>query len=174
MGAVVLCLAGVLACSKKDEPKPAADLSRGPRVLPGSTPAAPPPPEEPTAAPLAVAPGHDPVIWDGAPLAYTVTQTVDASTVTVDSDLAVVAAARAEGVGCFSGLPEQAQRSAVIRVTVVPSGSVSRTEVSSDPEVKDCLTRVGDGLRFSDKSGGNNAGAGIRSFSIDVSVALHH
>jgi hypothetical protein len=166
-GVWALCCA-LLACSKSSgdgQPRVMSDL----RVLPGPGPVPPDPGEGGTRPP-----SHDPVEYDGALTAYTVTQTFEASAAPpVDPDLAIVQAARATASECFSGLTGGPDvRSAVIRVTVVPGGSVSRTEVSSDPDALDCLRRVGDGLHFSAKD--DNGGGGIRSFSIDVSVSRNH
>jgi hypothetical protein len=180
----VLALCGVLpACSKSSDSAQRSPSSA--RVLPGAAPMQPEDPAGFAPGDLPRAPGHDPIVWDGAPLAYTVTQTLEAAAPTVDPDLAVVEAARASASECFGGLTSGPDvRSAVINVTVVPSGSVSRSEVSSDPDVADCLRRVGEGLHFSEKDdrpgpagsrgGGDNGGAGIRSFSIAVSVTRNH
>jgi hypothetical protein len=179
--AVVSALAGaLLACSKKDDPKPAATTSL--RMLPGQGP--PAAPEDPIATATrnsGLAPGHDPVEYDGALLGYTVTVTLEAAAPRVDPDLAIVQTARATASECFTGVAEGPDvRSAVIRVTVVSSGRVSRTDVVSDPDVADCLTRVGNGLHFSSQDdrpgagGTDNGGAGIRSFSIDVTVTRNH
>jgi hypothetical protein len=172
--ASALC-AALVACSKSNEPTPTGSL----RMMPGA-PAPPPPEDTATAAPKPFVPTHDPIEYDGAPLTYIATVTLEGSAAKVDPDLAIVEAARASASSCFAGLGGPDVRSAVIRVTVVPGGSVSRTEVSSDPDVADCLRRVGDGLHFSaqdekpGKGGTDNGGAGIRSFSIDVSVTRNH
>jgi hypothetical protein len=113
-------------------------------------------------------------------LSYTVREVVETSVVHVDPDQGVLAEARVAGATCFSGLTEGPDvRSAVIRVTVVPSGSVSRTEVEgpSEPDVLDCLRRVGNGLHFSDEAENkeNHSGSeSIRSFSIDITLTLAH
>jgi hypothetical protein len=169
----------LLACSKSSAPE-ANTVST--RVLPGSIPLGPSPvPTEGTMPSSSNADaGHDFIAYDGAPTTYTVIEKIDAASIRPDPDLAVVAAAREEGAGCFaalSGGPDV--RYAVIQVVVVPGGSVSRAEVSgvSEPEVLDCLRRVGSGLHFSDKTGttkGDNGTEGIRSFSIDIHVSRAH
>jgi hypothetical protein len=165
----------LLGCSKSSE-EPAGRAST--RVLPGADPVAP---QATETTPTGSAPrkewAHDAVEWDGTPGFTTVYQvfTVDSSTTQVDPDDAVVQAARASGASCFAGLQEGPDmRSATIQVTVVPSGSVSRAEVSgaSEVEVRDCLKRVGSGLHFSAKEG--NMSEGIRSFSIDIHVTRAH
>jgi len=167
----------LLACSKSNETTPATqriDL----RMLPGGPAATGPDPAQ--AATPTNAPGHDNIDY-GAPLTYTFNVAVEAGAPPrIDPDVVVVQTARASAAQCFAGLTGPDVRSAVIQVTVVPTGSVSRTEVSSDPDVADCLRRVGDGLHFSSKDekrgagGTDNGGAGIRSFSIDVSVTHNH
>jgi hypothetical protein len=180
--ACAVAFAALPSCSKSSGSPKALNMS-GTRMVPGGPPvdpAAEPPADFPTA------PGHDPVEGDGAPLYYTVTEKLEAGAPPkVDPDLAILAAARVEASECFnrtSGGPDV--RSAVIRVTVLSAGNVSRVEVSSDPDVFDCLHRVGDGLHFTQKDdapagktsprGADNGGAGIRSFSIDVSVTRNH
>jgi hypothetical protein len=168
----------LLACSKSNETTPAPkpiDL----RMLPGGP--APVAQDPAQAGTPPNAPARDYFEYDGAPLTYMVTVAVEAGAPKVDPDVVVVQAAKASAAECFAGLTGGPDvRSAVIQVTVVPTGSVSRTEVSSDPDVADCLRRVGDGLHFSSKDekrgagGTDNGGAGIRSFSIDVSVTRNH
>jgi hypothetical protein len=174
-----LSLGGLaVACSKGDS----RATSTSTRVLPGSFPT-PPALEGTTATPPDTASARgsrEPLDYDGAPLTYIVTETLEGSVVKVDPDQDVVKAARIAGAGCFYGLqggPEV--RSAFIRVFVVPSGSVSRTEVggASEPAVLDCLRRVGDNLHFSAQDESRNKDSqteSIRSFSIDVSVARAH
>jgi hypothetical protein len=179
-GRAIACLSFgglALACSKGDS----TATSTSTRVLPGSYPA--PAAQQGTTArpdPASGRPNHAPLDYDGAPLSYIVTEIVEASTVQVDPDQSVLDEARIAGAGCFAGLqggPDM--RSAFIRVFVVPSGIVSRTEVGGQPEaaVLDCLRRVGDNLHFSAKDESRNKDSqseSIRSFSIDVSVARAH
>jgi hypothetical protein len=122
-------------------------------------------------------PQHDPIVFDGAPLSYIVTETIEAAAApVVDPDQAIVQAARVSASACFAGVQGGPDvQSAILEVTVVPSGQVSRSTVhavSSVPEVLDCLTRVGNGLHFSSKE--DSKSEGIRSFSIDVTVARPH
>jgi hypothetical protein len=166
---------GVLGCSKSSGAVDPIPLS-GTRVVPGMRP--------PAAG--ATKPVDDPFAEDtggpgppGAPANYTVTETIDSSVVRADPDDAVVRAARVSGSSCFAGLQEGPDvRSAVIAVTVIPSGSVSRAEVlgESDPGVVDCLRRVGNDLHFSSQEDvrKDNAAGTIRSFSIDIRVSRAH
>jgi hypothetical protein len=173
-GALV-ALGLTVACSREE-----ARQSTSVRVLPGSGPGAslPAAPAEVDAAPRVSATIELPRIEpDGPDYYYQVTEVVEAAAPPVDPNLAVLQAARASAGGCFAGLsggPEV--RSAVIRVTVVPGGTVSRTEVfPADPDVVDCLRRVGDGLHFSALDEKKiSPGGGVRSFSINVSVARPH
>jgi hypothetical protein len=111
----------------------------------------------------------------GPPLMYTVTIRPDAAPAPKENpDLAVVAAGRASAAGCFTGISDGSNsRSASIRVTVLPSGTVNRSEVSSgnttEPGILSCLEGVGDGLHFSDRPA-----ADIRTYSIDVTVTRAH
>jgi len=161
------------ACSKPDEPKQA--LSTSPRILPGLG-APQPSPADPAPTATATSPPHDPIDFDGAPLSYTVVERREAAVPVVDPDQAIVQAARVSASACFTGLTGGPDvRSAILEVYVVPSGQVSRTSVSSETtarEVIDCLIRVGNGLHFSSKE--NSQSEGIRSFSIDVTVARPH
>jgi hypothetical protein len=183
----------LVACSKSSGPVQENPVTVSKRVLPGTFE-----PEGPGPAPAAEAPqdtptstssgaGHEFIAWDGSPTTYTVTEKIDAASLRPDPNLAVLAAAREEGASCFSGLQGGPDvRYAVIQVVVVPSGSVTRTEVSgaSEPEVIDCLRRVGAGLHFSSQEGaggstggttkGDNGTEGIRSFSIDIHVSRAH
>jgi hypothetical protein len=172
----------VLACSKSSTPEPGPNTVSK-RVLPGSVPLPAPPPAPTDGVPpssSAAYAGHPFIDYDGAPLTYTVIEKIDAASIKPDPDLAVVDAARAAGAGCFASLTGGPDvRYAVIQVVVVPTGTVSRAEVSgvSEPEVIDCLRRVGTGLHFSDRTSttnGDNGTIGIRSFSIDIHVARPH
>jgi hypothetical protein len=165
--AAVLALGLLAGCSRRSGGHEQTFSST--RVIPGQPPVA-------AGDPGAAAVPHDTVEYDGAPLVYTVTQTLEASAAPrPDPDQGVVEQARVTAAGCFTGLAEGPEvRSASLQVTVVPTGTVSRTEVSADPDVTDCLRRVGDGLHFSDRSTGDSLGGGLRSFSIDVSVRRGH
>jgi len=170
----MLAFLAAAACSKSDRPKQA--LSTGARMMPGAglpSPAPDPADPEPTAP---TTPQHDPIEYDGAPLSYIVTESTEASVLVIDPDRAVVQAARVSASGCLIGLQGGPDvLSAVLMVSAVPGGQVSRTEVSSDiasREAIDCLVRVGNGLHFSSKE--DSKTEGIRSFSIDVTVARTH
>ena len=112
-----------------------------------------------------------------------------------DPDLLIVDAARTQAAGCFARLPPHAvgqapqTRTASLAVTVVPTGRVTRTQVqasgpqggAAEPELSDCLRRVGDGLTFTSKEAPNPAGKStsalggdLRSFTIDVTVSSKH
>jgi hypothetical protein len=194
---VVGGLTVAVACSKGQSDSKATSGSL--RVLPGAYPA-PAAPEgglAPPSDPPSVRRGRDPfenLDVDAAPLSYTVIETVEASVIHVDPDQGVLEAARNAGAACFAGLQGGPDvRSASIQVTVVPNGSVSRTEVAgaSEPLVLDCLRRIGDGLHFSANDeaakgplangangangpASNSTSGTIRSFSINVSVTRAH
>ncbi len=163
----------VLGCSKpRDSSGPVE--SRSPRVLPGVEPGASSTQDQPAGGGTSTSP-HELPEYDAAPLIVTVTETVEASAVKADPDVGIVQAARATASSCFTGVSGGPDvRTAVIHVTVVPSGRVSRTEVSGapEPELADCLRRVGDGLQFSSKE--DSQRESIRSFAIDVTVSRAH
>jgi hypothetical protein len=179
--ALVAALA-LVACSKSSgDPQPLSLSQNGTRVVPGAPAARSHAAESPTQDPFA----EDAGVFDpgapGQPLVAQVTERIDAAAFRANPDDAVVQAARVSGASCYTGLQEGPEvRGATLAVTVVPGGSVSRTEVfgESDPGVVDCLRRVGDGLHFSSKddapSAKENAAASIRSFSIDIRVARAH
>jgi hypothetical protein len=167
------------ACSRSEGPRQV--VSTSPRIVPGlgASPLVPTTDStDPDPAALApVVPQHDPVVFDGAPLSYIVMEKLDAAAApVVDPDQAIVQAARVSASACFAGLQGGPDvQSAILEVTVVPSGRVSRATAhasSSVPEVLDCLTRVGNALQFSSKE--DSKSEGIRSFSIDVTVARPH
>jgi hypothetical protein len=112
---------------------------------------------------------------DAAPIYYTVkTSSPDVAAPPVDPDLAVIASGRVAAARCFTGITDGSlSRSASIHVTVLPSGTVNRSEVSSgsttEPWILTCLEDVGSGLRFADKPA-----ADIRGYSIGVTVSLTH
>jgi len=110
---------------------------------------------------------------DAAPLTYEVKTRVDSGP-KEDPDLAVVETGRRAASSCFTGISDGSEsRTASILVHVLPSGSVSRSEVSAEttqePWVLSCLENVGPGLHFADKPN-----ADIRTFSISVSVSRSH
>jgi hypothetical protein len=119
-----------------------------------------------------------------------------ATTPPPDPDLPIVDAARVRAAGCFARVPIAADiappsRSASLSLTVVPTGRVTRTEVRAsgaqggppEPELVDCLKRVGDGTTFTSKEASPGKDAGIRtsslggdlrSITIDVTVTSSH
>jgi hypothetical protein len=164
------------ACSKDaDESKAPKVRTLGARAVPVPPPPATAPPREddtteapPPAEHVVIGPS------DAGPLYYTVKLHPDASTPAVDPDLAVIASARTAGAACFTGITDGSRsRSATIQVTVLPSGSVNRSEVSSgstrEAWVLSCLEGVGNGLHFADKPA-----ADIRTYFIGVTVTLDH
>jgi hypothetical protein len=111
---------------------------------------------------------------DANALFYTVKKTQAAASARAeDPDLAVIASGRVSAAACFTGITDNsASRSASIHVTVLPSGTVNRSEVSTgttEPWIVSCLEGVGNGLHFSDKPS-----ADIRTYSIDVTVLRSH
>jgi hypothetical protein len=172
------------ACSRSEGPREV--VSTSPRIIPGVGASQPVPTASPDPDPTAPAPGvaqHDPIVFDGAPLSYIVMEKLEAAAApVVDPDQAIVQAARVSASACFAGLQGGPDvQSAILEVTVVPSGQVSRSTVhasTSAADVLDCLTRVGNGLHFSSKEENSpkqdSKSEGIRSFSIDVTVARPH
>ena len=93
----------------------------------------------------------------------------------VNPDDAILERTRVACGSCFSSLPAGAgygppTRSAHVSVTVIPTGSVSRADVSSndttDKSVLDCVQRTAQGATFSDNGGGP-----LRTYAIDVRVS---
>jgi hypothetical protein len=93
----------------------------------------------------------------------------------VNPDDAILERTRVACGGCFASLPAGAgfgppTRSAHISVVVVPTGSVSRADVSSndtnDPNVLDCIQRTAQAAVFSDNNGGP-----LRTYAIEVRVS---
>jgi len=169
----VLCVVALVGCWKDDAESAPKVRTLGVRP-PVSRPAEPPPADD-TAEPAPKALNHvdiEPTV--SPPVTYTVTVHTDAGPKAPDPDVAVVEAARAAASQCFTGISDgTTSRFATIHVIVLPSGSVSRTEVSASTTHEDwilsCLDGVGSGLHFSDKPK-----ADIRNFSISVSVSLAH
>jgi hypothetical protein len=170
----LLCPA--LGCSKESDAPKTKTMTMGTRTLPAPVPT-PTAGADPNAEGLVVegAPSHATIgPSDAGPLYYTVKIRRDAAVEKEDPDLAIMAAGRAAGARCFTGITDGSQsRSATIQVTVLPSGTVNRSEVSSgstkEAWILSCLENVGSGLHFSDKPTGD-----IRTYSIGVSVTLTH
>ena len=92
----------------------------------------------------------------------------------VNPDDAIVERTRVAAGGCFSSLSANAAgaplaRSAHLVLTVIPTGTVSRADVSSgdttDTQVLDCIQARGQSTVFSDNDGGP-----LRTYAIDVQV----
>jgi hypothetical protein len=88
----------------------------------------------------------------------------------VNPDDAILERARVAAGGCFRSIPGYVpQRSAHIALTVIPSGTVSRADVSSpdttDEGVLGCIQQQALGTHFSD-----NADGPLRTYAIDVQV----
>jgi hypothetical protein len=93
----------------------------------------------------------------------------------VNPDDAVLERTRVASGGCFASLPAgpgfgPPTRSAHVSLVVVPTGTVTRAEVTSDdtddPRVLNCIQRTGEAAVFSDNSGGP-----LRTYAIEVRVA---
>jgi hypothetical protein len=93
----------------------------------------------------------------------------------VNPDDAILERTRVACGGCFSSLPAGAgfgppTRSAHVSVVVVPTGTVSRADVSSndttDGNVLACLQRTAQAAQFSDNNGGP-----LRTYAIEVRVS---
>jgi len=162
---LLTCVAG---CSKDDADQPHRVKSLGGRPIPV------PPPVVTDETPEAPGTHAEIVRIDAAPIYYTVKSSRDVAAPPVDPDLAVIASGRLAAARCFTGITDGSlSRSASIHVTVLPSGTVNRSEVSSDsttePWILTCLEDVGSGLHFADKPA-----ADIRGYSIGVTVTLTH
>jgi hypothetical protein len=173
--AVPLLLAAALsaACSKDDEAKPVHTFNLAPRSAPQVGPGVstegrdagilsfsdlpeapdaasaptPPPVAAPTTAPAAAAPKANP-------------------------DDPILERTRAACGQCFASLPARAgapDRTAHVTVTVIPTGTVTRADVSSpdttEPSVLDCIQSTAQSATFSDNGGGP-----LRTYAIDVRV----
>jgi len=123
---------------------------------------------------------HDPIehqvaaFADGGPsFAYTVNIRKEGGTAP-DPDAVTIETGRKAAGACFTGITDGSRaRSATIRLFVLPSGTVNRSEVSApgttEPWVLSCLDGVGGGLHFSDKPK-----ADIRNFIVSAMVTLGH
>lgn len=172
---LAITLSGVASC---DAPKSEA-TKNGPRILGHgrSLPSATPEPAgdgiQTTNEVLPPAAHSAFETMAAGPVYYTRKVGLDAATKPVDPDLAVVEAGKSAAAACFTGITDSSvSRSAVIHLTVLPSGTVNRSEVSTsspEPWITTCLEGVGNGLHFSDKPA-----ADIRAYSIDVTVRRTH
>jgi hypothetical protein len=166
------------ACSREDDKPKAIDLaSRFAQVSPapgGGARAASAPKDEPW-------PGD--VDSSSAPrgFQYMVKRTIviegGAPAPAVNPDDAILERARVAAGGCYASLPAEArygspERTAHIVFTVIPSGTVSTANVSSndttDEGVLACIRQQALATAFSD-----NAGGPLRTYAIDVRVIAH-
>jgi hypothetical protein len=178
-GALMVSLA--VGCSHDEAQKERKTMSLGARPgLPTPPPAAPTADEtttEPGTGAASSQPSPHVVIAtaaDAAPLTLLVKVKPDGQAPAEDPDVAVVEAARRAASACFTNITDgSSSRTASITVTVIPSGSVTRVDVSApstqEPWILSCLEGVGNGLRFSDKPK-----ADIRTFSIGASASRAH
>jgi hypothetical protein len=170
-------LACACACSKPDPEKTVvveSQFAQAP-VQPRAAPTAAPSAEEPSSPRLsdledAAAPAEQPAAPAPAPTATAKPE---------DPDQPVLQSARVAASQCLTSAPVTASsRSAHLTVTVIPTGSVTRAEVTSsdttEPDVLACIKSVGQGLRFAAADGktpGVTAAAGsLRTYAIDVMV----
>jgi hypothetical protein len=184
LAAITFAMAGAnaCACTKSDDKKPVHtyDLPVRPGPQPVGVSAAPVEAGEPIARQLPVeetaeeSSGGETVPAaaraTAAPTAKPAPTT--APSAKTNQDDAVVESTRVACGRCFSSLPAQAgaaDRSAHLSLTVVPTGTVSRAEVTSgdttEAFVLDCLQRAAESAVFSDNGNGP-----LRSYAIDVRV----
>jgi hypothetical protein len=111
-----------------------------------------------------------------AAVTYTVGSKVTVET-KEDPDMVVIREARKAAGDCFTGISDGSSvRMASIHVIVLPSGTVSRTEVNapttSEAWILSCLEGVGSGLHFSDKA--DKPGAELRNYTVSVIATRAH
>jgi hypothetical protein len=169
------------ACSREDDqPKATADIRPGfarqapaAAVTSATSAAKPPPKDEPWPGDVDAA--------ASAPYRMMITRTitVDAGTKAApppaaNPDDAILERARVAAGGCFASLPAgdgfgPPERSAHIVFTIVPSGTVTRADVTSadtpDEAVLGCIRQQATQTVFSDNGGGR-----LRTYAIDVRV----
>jgi hypothetical protein len=173
----LLACGALMACSHDDDANAVPKV----RTLGNHLPPAPAPGQAPAAATVdndtPAAPPSPHVAFgttEAPPITYQVKVKEDAAPKAVDPDVATVEAARDAASQCFTNVSHGSMsRFATIHVVVLPSGSVSRTEVNApgtdEAWILSCLQGVGEGLHFADKPK-----ADIRDFSIGVSVSRTH
>lgn len=177
--AFAMVCACACACSKSEENKPVHTYDL--RVRPGPQPvgvsAEPLEAGEPVARQLPTAEETSPS--ETTPVAARATAApaakpapTTAPSAKTNQDDAVLESTRVACGRCFSSLPAQAgaaDRSAHVSLTVVPTGTVSRAEVTSgdttEAFVLDCLQQAAESAVFSDNGNGP-----LRSYAIDVRV----
>jgi hypothetical protein len=180
-GVLALGCALACACSREDDqPKQVVDLRPGYARLASAAADAEAPGALATAEKRAT---KDPPWLSDADAAVPMFRMMVNRTITVEAgtrgseapnpDDAVLERARVTAGGCFASLAAgpgygPSERSAHIVFTVVPSGTVSTTEVSSDTSdegVLGCLRQQALSTAFSDNGGGP-----LRTYAIDVRV----
>jgi len=163
MRQVVLCALAALVIVGCEEKKSSAPItvSPGPSWRTTGDQRPPPPPELTSDA------GADLVLPAPSALATTMAsaaasaQAQDAAV--VDPDAAPLEDGRSQGARCFGAGAKGSRRTAQIKAYVMPSGSVSRAEVSAPGATEaelSCLRRVATGLRFAAKD--------VRTVEIDI------
>lgn len=182
-----------IACSKSEPApgsKPDLKIETTYEKVAAALDASVPPAVPPSAMTAAPTPPSSHVIVDrqmyeeaGALAPRVVTRTFETKTA-VDPDKAILDDAHMRAAKCFDGfIFDRSNRTAKIDVTVIPTGTVTRAEVSSsdtrEPQVLACLKSLGESLKFSDRTGpaspdsGTNGG-GLRTYAIDVAVVPAH
>ncbi len=181
LAAVAASSLALFACKARDEARVAGfaqDAGGLGAFVPGRVAASalPPPVHDELDTPLGT------VALDAAsraPVIVVRAELVDAGSPAVDPDAAILDAARAEAARCFVGLPRggPARRTATVTVTVISTGTVSHADVRSldtpEPYVVDCLKRLGEGLRLTERSdrAPDGGSAALRTYAIEVAVA---
>ncbi len=171
------------ACTRSEDTKPVHtyDLPVRPGPQPVGVSAAPVEAGEPAArrGPPAEETGEERSPTESAPVAAPASGAsaakpapTTAPSAKANPDDAVLEKTRVACGRCFSSLPAQAgaaDRSAHVSLTVVPTGTVSRAEVSSgdttEAFVLDCVQQAAESAVFSDNGNGP-----LRSYAIDVRV----
>lgn len=161
MRRLLVCTLGSMLLLGCEEKKAAGPITVSPGPSWRTTGAPPPSPP----AELVSDAGTDLVL--PAPTAMAALAPPDASAAAqdaaVDPDLAPIEEGRSAGARCFGAGKKGSRRTAQVKAYVMPSGSVSRAEVSapgaSEAEIS-CLKRVASGLRFAAKD--------VRTVDIDI------
>jgi len=178
---LLLACALAFGCSKdEDKDRPVKIIELPTRYTHEATPIPPPPdaastaaPERPLPWPRAPEPAQAVAASASAPAPPAAAIADAAPAKPVDPDEAIRESLRVGAGGCFAGLPaggaNPPERSAHITVMVIPTGTVSRADVSSDdttdPGVLSCLRQRAQSTAFSDNHGGP-----LRTYEIDVRV----
>lgn len=188
--ALVLLLLASAACSKSEPPpgsKPDLKIETTYEKVASELDASMPPAVPPAAITAAPENASSHVVVDrqmyeeaGALAPRVITRTFETKNA-VDPDKLVIDDAHMRAAKCFDGfIFDRRARTAVIDVTVIPTGTVTRAEVRSsdtrEPQVLACLKSLGEGLKFSDRTGPDSGtnGGGLRTYAIDVAVVPAH